>query len=76
MVSRGLAGAVAIVSALAFSNAFVPSNNVAFMTKVNNMNEISCTGSEVRQHLNFIKNFFCVSKQNEVFFMSFMYRPE
>jgi len=38
MVMRGLAGAVALISVLTFTNAFVPSNNVAFL-KNNNVDK-------------------------------------
>ena len=37
---RGLAGAVALISVLTFSNAFVPSNNVAFLKNNNVDNQI------------------------------------
>jgi len=36
MVMRGLAGACALLTVLTFSTAFVPSNNVAFMQRINN----------------------------------------
>jgi len=40
MVMRGLAGAVALISVLTFSHAFVPSNNVAFLKNNNVDNQI------------------------------------
>lgn len=39
---RGLTSAVALISALAFSNAFVPSNDIAFMRNINNGKGLSC----------------------------------
>ena len=47
---RGLAGAVALISVLTFTNAFVPSNNVAFL-KNNNVDK-QIFNNQVRRGMN------------------------